>query len=128
MLFTLAALLALGPAGLHGKGKQPKRTDGTYNVTVAGPYTGSGNATVGGKSMVLRIQVKDEAGRKGEFSVDAQINGAHFRGDGTVMGKKLTLTGRLDGYDQTRGFKGARLLGNYVDADGKAGRVAGVIE
>jgi hypothetical protein len=128
ILLTLAALLALGPAVVFAKGKQPKRTDGTYKVTVGGYYTGTGTANVDSKNIFVRVEVTDEQGNKGEFIAKMKLNGAHFKGEGTVMGRKMKITGRLDGYADANGFRGARLLGSYVDVDNKAGRVAGAIE
>ena len=122
------SLLALGPAVVYGKGKKPKGTDGSYKVTVGGDHTGSGSGTVSGNKITITVQVTDDAGNKGTFKADLKIDGAHFEGDGTVMGRKMTITGRLDGYSNSRGFRGARLLGSYTDESGKTGRVAGVID
>lgn len=130
ILFALAALLALGPAVVHAKGKQPKKTDGVYKATVAGYYTGTGTATVSSKTITVTVKVTDANGNKGQFNAaNMKLSGAHFRGVGKVMGQTVKITGRLDGYADEKGFRGARLLGSYTDAAGKkAGRLAGVIE
>jgi uncharacterized protein YpmS len=130
ILLALAALLALGPAVVYAKGQKPKGTDGNYKTTVGGYYTGTGTASVERNNIVVRIKVTDEQGNKGEFKVTIRLNGAHFRGEGTVMGLKVKVNGRLDGYADAKGkgFQGARLLASYTDEKNNAGRVAGAIE
>ena len=130
ILLALAALLALGPAVVYAKGQKPKGTDGSYKTSVGGYYTGTGTATVSRRDIVIRIKVTDEQGNKGEFNVSMKLNGAHFRGEGTVMGLKMKVNGRLDGYADAKGkgFQGARLLASYTDEKNNAGRVAGAID
>jgi len=128
ILFALAALLALGPAVVYAKGQKPKGTDGSYKTTVGGYYTGTGIASVNRNNIVIRIKVTDEQGNTGEFNVSMRLNGAHFRGEGTVMGVKMKVNGRLDGYADGKGFHGARLLASYTDEKNNAGRVAGAME
>jgi hypothetical protein len=128
ILLALTALLALGPAVVYAKGKQPKRTDGNYKATVGGHYTGTGTANVNSRTITVRVRVTDEQGNKGEFHASLKLNGAHFRGEGTVMGLKMKINGRLDSYADAKGFRGARLLGSYTDEKNNAGRWAGVIE
>jgi hypothetical protein len=44
------------------------------------------------------------------------------------MGLKMKVIGRLDGYADAKGFRGARLLASYTDEKNNAGRVAGAID
>src|SRR6476661_8277210 len=54
---AVVAAVALVPAILSGAGKQPKKTDGGYTVTVGGYYEGSGTATVSPDRIRIRAQV-----------------------------------------------------------------------
>ena len=139
ILFAVTALLAVGPAVVFAKGKQPEKTDGGYKVTVAGHWTGTGSATVHGGNVTISAEVTDGSGNKGAFAATGKLEGAHFKGEGTAIGQKITITGRLDGYapkkegpgkgqgkgGQGKAFQGARLLGSYTDGK-NSGRIAGV--
>ena len=127
ILFALAALLALGPAVVYAKGKKRDGTDGQYKTTVAGTYKGSGTATVSATKLTIIAQITDQSGRKGQFTLDLPLDGPHFRGAGTAMGQTVKITGRLDGYADSKNFRGARVLGTYSNGP-VTGRFAGVIE
>jgi len=123
------AAIALGPTLLSGAGKQPKKTDGGYTVTVGGYYEGSGTATVSPGRIRIRAQVVvagSPADRKLNLNApNLTLDGDHFTGTANVQGNKLTIRGRLDGYADDPDFHGARLLLTYVDSAGHSGRIAG---
>lgn len=128
-LCGLALLLAVAPAVVNAAGKKPKKTDGPYNVTVGGSYTGQGRAVVAGRTILITAQIRNESGEVGLLiGTDLVIDGDHFHGAGLVFGRPATFTGRLDGYAGDKHFRGARVLCSVVDrAGGRTGRVAGVL-
>lgn len=128
--FGLVVVLAVAPAVVYAKGKKPKKTDGPYNVSIRGSYTGEGRAEVNGNKVSINAQVKDEYGADGALvGGNLKIDGDHFEGAGTVFGRSVTITGRLDGYDGDKHFRGARILCNFVETSGqRAGRIAGVLQ
>lgn len=127
-LLLIVPLLLVSPT-VRGVGKQPPRTNGPYPVVVRGSCEGEGRAVVAAGKIHIHAVVTDEAGNRGALTANnLTLSGPHFEGRGMVMGKKATFTGRLDGYDGDKHFKGARLLCNYTDATGRSGRVAGTLE
>jgi hypothetical protein len=129
ILQVLVCVIALGPMLVQGAGKQPKKTNGRYNVSVAGSCTGEGRATVRRGVVGFTANVTDESGNKGTLvGTGFAINGSHFSGPGLVMGRPALFWGRLDGYAGDKHFKGARLLCTYTEVGGdRTGRVAGVL-
>lgn len=126
--FCLVVLFLTTPAVVWAVGRQPTRTDGTYQISVGAVCTGRGHAVVGGGRILLQANVKDRAGTSGVLVAPAMVlDGDHFQGTGTVMGRPATFIGRLDGYDQDKKFRGARLLCSFTDSAGHSGRVAGVL-
>jgi hypothetical protein len=123
------AAVALVPAILSGAGRQPRKTDGGYTVTVGGYYEGSGTARVSPDRIRIRAQVVvagSPADRKLNLNApNLTLDGDHFSGTANVQGNRLTIHGRLDGYADDPDFHGARLLLTYTDSAGHAGRIAG---
>src|SRR5689334_22975406 len=132
MLVAVVAALALGTGMLSGAGKQPKKTDGGYTVTVAGYYEGAGTADVSPDRIKISAQVVIAGGksdRKMKLNApNLTLDGDHFSGTGNVQGDKLTIVGRLDGYADDPDFHGARLLLTYTDSAGHSGRIAGTFQ
>ena len=129
---VLACLLAgslLAPGTLRASGKQPKKTNGQYAVTVAGYYTGTGTADIKNKKIMIKATVRvDDSGPPVDLvAPDLELDGDHFAGAANAQGAKLQLKGRLDGYAGDKDFRGARLLCTYTDEAGHAGRIAGVL-
>jgi hypothetical protein len=126
---TAVAALALSSAVLSGAGKQPKKTDGDYTVTVGGYYEGSGTASVSPSQIKISAQVVvagSKSDRKMKLNAPSlTLDGDHFSGTANVQGDKLKIVGRLDGYAGDPDFHGARLLLTYTDSAGHSGRIAG---
>ena len=123
---ALLAATIVDPSGASATGKQPKKTNGAYDLTVRGSCTGEGQGTVAGGRVSIRIPVEDEAGNKGMLIAEGlMLDGGHFQGAGTVFGRPATFSGRLDGYDGDKHFRRARLLCSFAEADARAGRIAG---
>jgi hypothetical protein len=122
-------MFALVPTLVDAAGKKPKKTDGPYTITVGGSYSGRGQAQVAGQLLVIQAEVTDESGAKGMLiGADLRIDGGHFRGTGLVFGRPAIFSGRLDGYNGDKHFRGARILCNFKEVAGpRAGRVAGVL-
>jgi hypothetical protein len=118
----------VAPVLVYARGKQPKKTDGQYRVTVAGFYQGSGTADVNNKRVTIRAEVRSDEGPGGTLVCPSPpLDGGDFTGTGDVGGTTLQVRGRLDGYSGAPPFRGARLLCTYTDA-GHVGRIAGVLE
>ncbi|MDB5297264.1 MAG: hypothetical protein JWO31_3247 [Phycisphaerales bacterium] len=124
----LAAALALAPTGLWAAGKQPKKTDGPYGLTIRGSCTGQGSASVKKGTITLSGQVRGHDGRTGSVAADLTLDGDHFDGTGTVLDRPANFFGRLDGYDGDKHFRGARILCSYTDSEGRSGRIAGSLQ
>ena len=124
----LAALLVVLPSVGLAVGKKPKKTDGPYNIAVGGSCAGGGRATVKKDTITVAADVTDEQGNAGTLSATLTVDGDHFEGNGTVLGRSANFFGRLDGYDGDKHFRGARLLCNYTDSQGRSGRLAGPLD
>jgi hypothetical protein len=126
-LALVVGLAALPVIGL-GVGKKPKKTDGPYNIAVGGSCLGAGRATVKKDTITVSADVEDPFGNRGTLSVTLTVDGDHFEGDGTVLGRAANFFGRLDGYDGDKHFRGARLLCSFTDSRGRSGRLAGPLD
>ena len=127
--FACALLLAMAaavPSVVSAVGKQPKKTNGAYHLTVRGYCTGEGQGTVRGKRVSIEVPVTDDSGTAGTLVAnDLPLDGDHFEGDGTVFGRPAKFTGRLDGYDGDKHFRRARLLCSFTEGTARGGRIAG---
>src|SRR4051812_28337435 len=97
LAFTLSIAAASGVA--WAAGKQPKKTDGDYNVTIAGYYQGKGNGSVATQKVMIHAKVSAGPGDK-NLNLNASnlpLDGDHFKGTGNVNGTKVSINGRLDG-------------------------------
>ena len=106
------------------------KVEGKYNVKVGGFYQGDGNAAVNGGVLSITAKVTDETGHAGDFTVTGiKIDATnHFRGQGLVQGKSLSITGRLDPLDTAETqLKTARITANFSVSDGHRGRVVGYV-
>lgn len=132
MLVLAAMFCALGPVTvLHGVGRQPKKTNGAYQVTVAGYYAGTGTLTVRGKKVAIQATVEPADGKGAKLKFIASnlaLNGDHFTGTATIQGAQVNIRGRLDGYAGDPVFHGARCLCSYTDGGTHAGQIAGVLQ
>src|SRR3954451_15618811 len=118
MLALLALASAVAPAVLRAAGKQPKKTEGTYSVTIGGYYTGIGTITVKNKKLRLDATVHTKADESAKLNFVApklDLDGDHFTGTGNIQGIKVQIRGRLDGYADDPVFHGARCLCSYTD-------------
>jgi len=132
MLLGLAVLVVAGaatPVLLRAAGKQPKKTDGSYQVTVAGYYSGKGTVDVKNKKLSLVVDIVHEDLTAILSAANLHLDGDHFEGTTTLPGgTKVFIRGRLDGYESDKDFRGARLLCTYVDEAGHHGRIVGVLK
>jgi hypothetical protein len=124
-VLILLAIAAVAPAIAAAAPGPPPKTTGAYDVNVRGYYTGTGHAAVGAKSITITVRVKDEAGNAGNLVVPSlRIEDGRFSGTGTIMGKPVTLSGRIDAPDGEV-VKAARLTCTLGTLDGKHARVVG---
>lgn len=129
LCIALLGLGALAPALLYAAGKQPKKTDGQYRVTVAGAYRGNGTVEVKNKKVNINAKMRAEGEAEADFVCpNLALDGDHFEGSGTFKGLNFIVRGRLDGYDGDKTFRGARVLCTYTDGAGHSGRIVGVLE
>lgn len=126
---VLLPVLAHADLGRPKKPKKPRKTDGPYTVSVRGSYTGEGRALVAGFAVAITARVTDESGTQGMLvGTDLRMEGGYFQGTGVVCGRPAIFSGRLDGYNGDKHFRGARILCNFKEVAGpRGGRVAGVL-
>jgi hypothetical protein len=131
LAIVVAALLVW--AGVVGSRIAPSKAgpkmNGTYEVKFAGCGSGTGKAVVngGGKRVTITGTLTDASGNVLPFNADKlDIDGTtyHFRGEGTLDGSPVTITGRFDPDDTN--VKKCRIAATFLAADGsRAGRVVG---
>jgi hypothetical protein len=123
-------LISVGSAIVGAKGKQPHKTDGTYEVSIGGYYAGTGTIGVASRAVSIAGKVTPRDMPDSTLDLSAPglpLDGDHFEGTGTVGGKAVRVQGRLDGYAKEKHFKGARVLASYIDESGRRGRIAGTL-
>lgn len=125
---VVACALVVLPSFVYAVGKKPKKTNGPYNILVGGSCAGAGRAIVKKDTITVTADVEDDGGNKGTLAATLTVDGDHFQGDGSVLGRAANFFGRLDGYDGDKHFRGARILCNYTDAAGRSGRMAGPLD
>src|SRR3954468_15715434 len=89
IMVLLGAALVLAPvsnAKTRAKSK-PRKSDGSYTLTVAGYYTGTGRAVVSSGSVGLNLSVARESGGKTSVvGLTMPLTGNRFSGDTTLAG------------------------------------------
>lgn len=110
------------PKNKKGGARQSRSANGPYQLTVAGSFSGTGNATVTDTTVSLIATISDGQGHSGQLVVSNMlIDGPYFTGTGTVMGKPMTVHGRLDA------AQASRFACTYCTDDGYSGRAAGAL-
>ena len=127
MLVMALAIAAVAPSW----GDPPAAPSAaTYDLKIAGYVKGKGTGEYSGSTLSLSATVEDENGNKGDFTatsltIDAK---SHFEGTGTVFGKTMKISGRLD--DPKPGdtqLKARRVVGTFKTSDSHYGRIAGFV-
>lgn len=103
-----------------------------YEVRVGGYYSGSGSASRHGSSIILNADIRSESGATGQLNASLVVDGSYFTGQGTILGQRVTLSGRLDNPDtskppKSRGIRSARMVGSLNIEDGHRGRIVGLL-
>src|SRR4051794_32142153 len=87
IMVLLGAALVFAPvsdAKTRAKSK-PRKSDGSYTLTVAGFYTGTGKAVVTSGSVALSLSVtKESGGRTSTVALTMPLAGNRFSGDTTL--------------------------------------------
>jgi hypothetical protein len=115
ILMALGAALVIAPVS-DAKNKtraKPRKSDGSYTLTVAGFYSGAGRAVVSGGGVRLTLSVVPESGGKSAaIDFTMPVNGNRFTGDSTLAGNAVHFDGRLDAPDdeKERTIRGVRLV------------------
>jgi hypothetical protein len=133
---SLAVVVSRSAVTVHGSddggggppASQPASpVSGSYQLKIAGDYTGLGSATVAGGSVSITGSVKDNSGNIGSFQATMQLGNNHVTGTGTVMAQSFNISGHIDPLDQ--GSKAVihtqRISCTFMCADGTVGRVMG---
>lgn len=116
ILAILGAVLAIAPVSdAKNKAKsKPRKSDGSYTLTVAGFYSGTGKAVVAGGSVRMTLAVEPEArgGKGATIDLTMPITGNRFTGDSSLAGYAAHFDGRLDAPDDNkeRTLRGVRLV------------------
>jgi hypothetical protein len=121
-----ALLVFAGVVGLRSPSKAGPKMNGAYDVQFAGCGTGTGKAVVTPKKVKIDGTITDKAGNVLTFSaakLDIDMSTYHFKGEGTLEGSLVNISGRLDPDDAS--VKKCRISATFLAQDGKAGRVVG---
>jgi len=113
ILTLLVAAITVAPTSDAKSRNKPRRSDGSYNLKVAGFYNGWGNATVAPGSVHLTLTLSPEAGGKSNgLDVTMTLANNRFIGNTSAFGKAIHLEGRLDVPDdeKERALRGVRLV------------------
>jgi hypothetical protein len=109
--------------------RRPGPTDGTYICDVGGDFTGNGTVASNGdgSTLMFNINVRDKSGQSGVLQGSANVVNNRFVGNGTVMGRPMTIQGRLDPADQGRReqLRAQRLVATFSDNAKHHGRITG---
>ncbi|MEX2214879.1 MAG: hypothetical protein WD768_12160 [Phycisphaeraceae bacterium] len=100
---------------------------GAYDVTVKGSFTGKGTIAIGSGSVTIILQVKNSAGSTGQLmAANLTLDNGRFSGVGTVLGTRMTVSGRIDAADPKGPVRAATLQATFsTDAD-EGGRIVGI--
>ena len=122
-------ILACAALALTAIARPPGSTSGSYNCVVAGDFSGEGTVTIsdGGGTITFRIWVRDKAGNTGDLQATVPVSSNRFSGDGTVLGRRMRIQGRLDPADQQprEQLRGQRLVATFSDDARHHGRITG---
>ena len=111
---------------LHSWAAPGGKINGSYEVKVAGDFTGKGTIAVGEKSVTITLHVVDEAGNKGLLhAANLTLTDGRFSGKGTVLGAAMDISGRVDLPDAEGPIKAATIQATFLTGAGKAGRIVG---
>jgi len=113
ILTLLVAAITVAPTSDAKSRNKPRRSDGSYNLKVAGFYNGWGNATVAPGSVHLTLTLSPEAGGKSNgLDVTMTLANNRFIGNTSAFGKAIHLEGRIDvpDDDKERTLRGVRLV------------------
>jgi len=128
MLWCIGACLlaiAAGPLSPVQAPQPPDLTVGAYEVTVAGHFKGKGTAAVGVGTITISVPVRQQDGQSGTLVVaNLPLNKGRFSGQGTVLGRPVTISGRLDPPDG-KILKRARLSATFLTVENRGGRLSG---
>src|SRR4051812_35239415 len=108
---VILALLLAVPVVAAAKDK-PRESNGDYEISVAGPITGTGKASVSGSVIKIDADVVATGGEKGTLTAKKlSILKNKVKGTGTCFGQVATFKGRLDVPDTVdeKTLKGVRL-------------------
>jgi len=131
-LLTGLALAANGAAGAPPPGKGPStKVRGKYVLTIAGYYTGSGEAQATGAGIKISAKVTDPQGATHDLTASKlEVVNDRFAGTGELDGVQFDIDGRLDArdaQDRNRGgvLKSGRITFTFKTTNGHCGRGAG---
>jgi hypothetical protein len=129
MLLVVALMVAPDSSG-KSRGK-PRRSDGGYQLKVAGFYYGQGTAQVsGGSGVHLSFTlIPEDGGRSGAVDVTLPLVGNRFVGDSTFLGAPIHVEGRIDAPDdeKERTIRGVRLICRLRTATLKYASIVGFV-
>lgn len=78
----------------------PADVSGSFNVTIAGFWNGTGSATVSGNTVSISGTVTDDNGNSGPVVIGPlKLSKCQFRGVGSIMGYVMMVQGRVDAPD-----------------------------
>jgi len=104
----------------------PPDVTGAYDVTVKGSVVGKGTIAVGAKSVTIILKVTNEAGEAGELiAANVKMEHGRFAGTGTVFGRPMTISGRIDPAETQGPPRTACIQATFSAGDDLGGRIVG---
>jgi hypothetical protein len=107
-----------GSHGHNGHHRQDRAQNGTYNALVGGFFKGTGTAEVSDDAININATITTRDGLSGSvIAINLPVEGPYFSGEGMVMGRTLTIRGRVDA------ARASRLVATFFVDDGHTGRI-----
>ena len=126
-VILFAACLCAAALTASGANQRARaQVNGSYKVKVAGDFIGGGNVAVGGPNVNINVTVEDLDGNVGRLRAQVNLVENRFAGTGTVMGRPMSIEGRIDPADAPGDrLRNARIVATFSDDTGRHGRLVG---
>jgi len=123
---VLALCLLLNAAVQAALSAAPPDVTGAYEVIVKGAVTGNGTIAVGAKSVTINLKVTNGAGESGHLiAANVKMENGRFAGTGTVFGKAMSISGRIDPAESQGQPRAACIQATFSAGEDLGGRIVG---
>jgi hypothetical protein len=120
----LPLLLAMTFASAAARADRDDDDDAKYEATVSGDFEGTGKVSLSDATVTFTVRVKTKSGVQGDLQVvNLPLKNNRFAGEGTVLGKRIRIAGRVEKANFKGDDKARRLLATFGTATGETGRI-----